>query len=86
MTSNNDHSLDDDAKNTFFKLKRARKLNVQDFMKATNHMPTAFVLSFYKSEWTTGHKNLPSQGLKPCIDLKTFKWKDMKNPQHENLH
>lgn len=54
-------------------------------MKAFGSMPETFRPSFFKASWTKERKQLPSSGLKPEIDISTFKWKDLRPAKHENL-
>ena len=64
------------ATNTYLKIRKARKLNVMDFMKAFSNLPAAFTPSTSTERWKQ-RKNLPSGVLKPQVDPRTMLWKDM---------
>jgi hypothetical protein len=49
---------------TYMKIKKARKLNVLDFLKVFNDLPQSFIPSFYTERWQKLKKNLPSSVLK----------------------
>ena len=59
------------------KIKKARKLNIMDFLRAFNSMPQSFTQSFFMERWNKAKKNLPSSVFKAQIDPKTMLWKDM---------
>ena len=67
-------------KSTFFKLKRARRLNCADFMKMISAMSTSIVPSFFKERWVGYRKNLPSSVFKVQGDPLTMLWKDISPP------
>ena len=64
------------AKNSYLKIRKARKLNVMDFLKAFSNLPSSFTPSSFSDKWKL-KRNLPSSVLKPQIDPKTMLWKDM---------
>lgn len=64
-------------KQTYLKIKKARKLDKLDFLKAFSAMPLSFVPSFYQQRWLKSKKNLPSSVFKVQIDPRTLLWKDM---------
>lgn len=57
-------------------MRKAKKLNVMDFMKAFSALPASFVPSSFTEHWQK-KKNLPSSVLKPQVDPATMMWKDM---------
>lgn len=63
--------------NTYMKIKKARKLNILDFLKAFNTMPQSFSQSFFAERWIKTKRNMPSSVFKAQIDPKTMLWKDM---------
>ena len=64
------------SKNTYLKIRKARRLNVMDFIKAFSSMPASFVPSSFTEKWAA-KKHLPSSTMKPQIDPRTMMWKDM---------
>ena len=62
---------------TYMKIKKTRKLDKLDFLKAFNKLPASYIPSFYHDRWTKTKKNLPSSVFKVQIDPKTLLWKDM---------
>jgi hypothetical protein len=62
---------------TYNKIKKARKLNALDFLKAFNQMPATFTPSFFAERWTKTKRNLPSAVFKAQLDPQTMLWKDM---------
>jgi len=50
--------------NTYQKIKKARKLNPVDLLKAINYMPTTYTPSFYAERWRKTGRNLPSSVFK----------------------
>lgn len=73
------------AKNTFLKIRKSRRLNVMDFVKAFGSMPNSFVPSVIGSKWNKEKKALPSSVFKPQLDSKTMTWKDMSPVDLANL-
>ena len=52
------------AKNSYLKIRKARKLNVMDFLKAFSNLPSSFTPSSFTDKWKL-KRNLPSSVLKP---------------------
>jgi hypothetical protein len=71
--------------NTYMKIKKARKLNIMDFLRAFNSMPQSFTQSFFTERWNKTKKNLPSSVFKAQINPKTMLWKDMMPVMTEEL-
>lgn len=65
-----------ESANSYLKIRKARKLNVMDFMKAFSNLPASFTDSSFTANWRS-KRNLPSSVLKPQIDPRTMLWKDM---------
>ena len=61
---------------SYMKIRKARKLNVMDFIKAFGNLPASFMPANSTERWTA-KKCLPSSALKPLIDYRTMLWKDM---------
>ena len=61
----------------YMKIRKSRRLNVMDFLKALKNLPSAFVKSVFYEKWVKENKNRPSDVFKAQIDLRTMTWKDM---------
>ena len=66
-----------DSKNTYMKIKKARRLNPIDFLKSFKDMPTNFAPSFVHERWCSAKQNLPSSVFKAQVDPHTMLWKDV---------
>jgi len=52
------------ARSTYLKIRKSRRLNVTDFMKALKSLPSAFVPSVFHNKWVKESRNRPSDVLK----------------------
>ena len=68
--------VEEKARDTFLKVRKANKLSVMDFIKAFGSLPASMIPSTFTAQWKK-NKNTPSSVLKPQIDLQTMMWKDM---------
>ena len=72
------------SKNSYLKIRKARRLGVLDFIRAFGSLPASFMPSSFTERWTA-KKNLPSSVLKPQVDPRTMLWKDMYPVRIEQL-
>lgn len=75
----------ENAKNTYLKIKKGRRLNVTDFLKAFGNLPTSFIPSIFQERWRL-KKNLPSSVFRAQIDPRTMMWKDIMPVVSDNLY
>lgn len=65
------------ARDTYLKIKKSRRLNVMDFIKAFGNLPQSFVPSIIGKKWNQERQNMPSSAFSAKIDKNTMNWKDM---------
>ena len=65
------------ARDTYLKIRKSRRLNVMDFIKAFGNLPQSFVPSIIGKKWNQEKRNLPSSAFSAKIDENTMNWKDM---------
>ena len=73
------------SKNTYLRIKKARRLNPLDFLKSFKNMPTNFAPSFVHERWSTARQNLPSSVFRAQVDPQTMLWKDVLGVESEDL-
>ncbi len=65
MNTSSDVSFNSaEAKSTYLKIRKSRRLNVTDFMLAIKSVPSAFVPSVFHKKWVKESRNRPSDVLK----------------------
>ena len=79
MTHGEEDFQSQGARNTLITIRRSRRINPIEFVKAFKHLPVNFVDSFTK-ELFLSRKNTPSSAFMPRIDPKTLLYTDILPP------